>query len=69
MDETEITNGQYKQFVKWVCDSIIRERLADPLYGGNDEYKITENQLGDPITPTSTVSCPYLMHVAPPKKN
>ncbi|HPH56592.1 MAG TPA: SUMF1/EgtB/PvdO family nonheme iron enzyme [Bacteroidales bacterium] len=51
MDETEITNGQYKQFVKWVCDSIIRERLADPLYGGNDEYKITENQLGDPIPP------------------
>ncbi len=51
MDETEITNGQYKQFVQWVCDSIIRERLADPAYGGNDEYKITENMMGDPIKP------------------
>ena len=51
MDETEITNGQYKQFIKWVCDSIIREKLADPAYGGNDEYKITENELGDPIKP------------------
>ena len=51
MDETEITNGQYKQFIKWVCDSIIREKLADPAYGGNDEYKITENEMGDPIKP------------------
>jgi len=33
MDETEITNSQYKQFVYWVRDSIIRERLADPAYG------------------------------------
>ena len=32
MDETEITNSQYKQFVYWVRDSIIRERLADPSY-------------------------------------
>jgi len=30
MDETEITNSKYKQFVFWVRDSIIRERLADP---------------------------------------
>lgn len=51
MDETEITNSQYKQFIKWVCDSITRERLADPAYGGNDEYKITENALGDPVKP------------------
>lgn len=27
MDETEITNSKYKQFVFWVRDSIIRERL------------------------------------------
>ncbi len=51
MDQTEITNGQYKQFIKWVCDSIIREKLADPAYGGNDEYKITEDALGEPIKP------------------
>lgn len=51
MDETEITNGQYKQFIKWVCDSIIREKLADPAYGGNEEYKITEDSRGEPVTP------------------
>jgi formylglycine-generating enzyme len=51
MDETEITNGQYKQFIKWVCDSIIRERMADPAYGGNEEYKITEDSKGEPVTP------------------
>jgi formylglycine-generating enzyme len=51
MDETEITNGQYKQFIKWVCDSIIREKLADPAFGGNEEYKITEDAEGNPITP------------------
>ena len=30
MDETEVTNSKYKQFVYWVRDSILRERLADP---------------------------------------
>jgi len=28
MDETEITNSEYRQFVNWVRDSIIRTRLA-----------------------------------------
>ena len=28
MDETEVTNAKYKQFVQWVRDSILRERLA-----------------------------------------
>ena len=28
MDETEITNGEYRQFVEWVKDSIIRTKLA-----------------------------------------
>ena len=51
MDETEITNGQYKQFIAWVCDSIIREKLADPAYGGNEDFKITEDEEGEPIKP------------------
>lgn len=51
MDETETTNAKYRQFVYWVRDSIIRERLADPEYGGNDLFKITEDKYGDPITP------------------
>ncbi len=51
MDETEVTNSKYKQFVFWVRDSILRERLADPNYGGDDSYKITEDKNGDPVTP------------------
>ncbi|MDE6176019.1 MAG: SUMF1/EgtB/PvdO family nonheme iron enzyme, partial [Paramuribaculum sp.] len=51
MDETEITNSKYKQFVFWVRDSIIRERLADPAFGGNEEYKIEEDKEGNPIKP------------------
>ncbi len=51
MDETEITNSKYKQFVFWVRDSIIRERLADPAYGGNEEFKIEEDREGNPIKP------------------
>lgn len=51
MDETEITNGKYKQFVFWVRDSIIRERLADPAYGGNEDFKIEEDKEGNPVTP------------------
>ena len=37
MDETEVTNSKYRQFVLWVRDSILRERLAD---AGYDEYRI-----------------------------
>ena len=51
MDETEITNAKYRQFVYWVRDSIIRERLYDPAYGGNDLYKIEEDKEGNPYDP------------------
>lgn len=51
MDETEITNSKYKQFVFWVRDSIIRERLADPAFGGNEDFKIEEDKEGNPIKP------------------
>ena len=42
MDETEVTNSKYKQFVFWVRDSIIRERLADPAFGGNISTGISQ---------------------------
>lgn len=51
MDETEVSNAKYRQFVFWVRDSIIRERLADPAYGGNDLYRIEEDRFGNPIKP------------------
>ena len=51
MDETEVTVAEYKQFMYWVRDSLIRERLADPAYGGNELYKIEEDREGNPIKP------------------
>lgn len=51
MDQTEVTNAMYRQFVEWVRDSIIRERLADPAYGGDETYKIEVDRNGDPVTP------------------
>ncbi|MDR1335866.1 MAG: SUMF1/EgtB/PvdO family nonheme iron enzyme [Tannerella sp.] len=51
MDETEITNAKYRQFVYWVRDSIVRTRLADPNYGGNELFMITEDKYGEPVTP------------------
>ena len=51
MDEAEVSNAKYRQFVFWVRDSIIRERLADPAYGGDETFKITEDEFGEPITP------------------
>lgn len=51
MDEAEVSNAKYRQFVYWVRDSIIRERLADPAFGGDETFKITEDEYGEPITP------------------
>ena len=51
MDETEVTNSQYRQFVNYVRDSIIRERLADPAFGGDETFKITEDEFGEPVKP------------------
>lgn len=51
MDDTEITNSEYKQFVAYVRDSILRTRLADPAYAGDETYMITEDKNGDPVPP------------------
>jgi len=46
MDETEITNNKYRQFVYHVRDSIMRRMLAD---AGRTEYEITEDEFGEPL--------------------
>ncbi|MFH2141193.1 MAG: SUMF1/EgtB/PvdO family nonheme iron enzyme [Bacteroidota bacterium] len=48
MDETEITNNEYRQFVYWVRDSIAYKLLGadDP-----DTYLISENEYGETIEP------------------
>tara|TARA_B100001059_G_scaffold235881_1_gene283470 strand:+ start:109 stop:1749 length:1641 start_codon:yes stop_codon:yes gene_type:complete len=42
MDETEITNSEYRQFVNWVRDSIFRTKLAEIT-----EYGLIEEGDGD----------------------
>ena len=48
MDQTEVTNKQYREFVYYVRDSIIRERLADPAFGGDPSY-LESNRYGELI--------------------
>jgi formylglycine-generating enzyme required for sulfatase activity len=39
MDETEITNDEYRQFVYWVKDSIIRQKLSESI----PEFLLTDD--------------------------
>ena len=47
IDETEITNNEYRQFVNWVRDSIARRTLGE---AGNDNFLISQNEFGEDIT-------------------
>lgn len=46
MDETEITNNEYRQYVFWVRDSLFRELIAEVM---EDEFKISVNEYDDPL--------------------
>lgn len=48
MDETEITNNEYRQFVHWVRDSIAHVTLGE---GGIEGHLIEENQYGEMYDP------------------
>lgn len=47
MDETEITNNEYRQFVYWVRDSMAYRLLE----GSNEKYFITQDKYGNEINP------------------
>jgi len=47
MDETEITNNEYRQFVDWVRDSIIHKKLGETI----EDHLITQNKYGEDIEP------------------
>lgn len=47
MDEKEVSNAKYRQFVYWVRDSIVRTRLAEI----DETWMITEDKYGEPVTP------------------
>lgn len=48
MDITEITNNQYRQFVFYVRDSLMRKFIGE---AGEDEFFITEDELGNELNP------------------
>jgi gliding motility-associated lipoprotein GldK len=49
MDETEITNNEYRQFVYWVRDSIARRILGEEV--DEEEFLITVNYYDEDIDP------------------
>jgi len=49
MDQTEITNNEYRQFVHWVRDSIARKILAEEV--SEEDFSYTVNIYGEDIDP------------------
>jgi len=47
MDDTEITNNEYRQFVYWVRDSITRKMLGESF----PEFLTSEDRDGNPVDP------------------
>ena len=56
MDDTEITNSEYRQFVNWVKDSVVRTRLAiqaeevgggKPAVGAKGSKSASKGSIGD----------------------
>lgn len=64
MDETEITNSEYRQFVEWVKDSIVRTKLAilaDEIGVGPGEEGIGEFAFRDADTANLSVYDKYML--------
>ena len=64
MDDTEITNSEYRQFVEWVKDSILRTKLAimvDELGLGSDDEGIGEFAFKDADTTNMSIYDKYTM--------
>ncbi|MBO6828495.1 gliding motility lipoprotein GldK [Allomuricauda sp.] len=64
MDDTEITNSEYRQFVEWVKDSIVRTRLAilaDELGIGPEDEGIGEYAFKDTDTTELSVYDKYML--------
>lgn len=48
IDQTEITNNEYRQFVEWVRDSIARRTIGE---SGNEDFLITTDANDEDISP------------------
>lgn len=49
MDQTEISNNEYRQFVFWVRDSLARRIMAEEV--DEEAYSISENEFGEELDP------------------
>lgn len=49
MDQTEISNNEYRQFVYWVRDSMARRIMAEEV--DEEEFSIAENEYGEELDP------------------
>ncbi len=64
MDDTEITNSEYRQFVEWVKDSVVRSKLAilaDELGLGPEDEGIGAYAFKDADTANLSVYDKYMM--------
>ncbi|MDG1571904.1 gliding motility lipoprotein GldK [Robiginitalea sp. M366] len=64
MDDTEITNSEYRQFVEWVRDSVVRSKLAilaDELGLGPEDEGIGMYAFKDADTANLSVYDKYMM--------
>jgi gliding motility-associated lipoprotein GldK len=64
MDDTEITNSEYRQFVEWVKDSIVRTKLAilaDELGISSEDEGIGEYAFKDTDTTELSVYDKYML--------
>ena len=63
MDETEITNAEYKEFVTWVRDSIVRTKLAlfSELMSDDTNIILPDYQFKNPDTSRMTPYQKYMM--------
>lgn len=64
MDDTEITNSEYRQFVEWVKDSVVRTKLAilaDELGIGPEEDGIGRYAFKDADTANLSVYDKYML--------
>jgi gliding motility-associated lipoprotein GldK len=64
MDETEITNNEYRQFVYWVRDSIARRTLGE---AGNDNFLVSQDIYGEDITPGPQINWEEKLKYASPE--
>lgn len=63
MDKTEVTNAQYRAFIKDICDSIIAERLEDPYYGGDRKKVEASLYITNPVTGEKSIDTRQIVYV------